>query len=308
MTRPRLQLEQEYDPRSVEKVERLLELLEALARNPFLEKRLVLHGGTALNLFHLPRVRRLSVDIDLLYVGAVSREAMLEERDEVVGQLFSEARLLDYHVGTPKEDHAGLTSRMSYGDGRDQIKVDLNFLDRVPVRGWATAWARPLASEVAFACLQPSELAARKVCALFGRVAVRDLYDLQGWSSLSGDPAFAPLAVYYYSLADSFPQRPLDVSVLARFSGRQNDVERDLYPMLTATERPSVEELVSRVAPLFESLSQLAPEHGEYLRLLTEENDYRPGLLFGDYPEALEAARVSPRMEWKLQNLRSRPT
>jgi len=171
MTRPRLQLEQEFDPRSVEKVERLLELLEALARNAFLEKRLVLHGGTALNLFHLPRVMRLSVDIDLLYVGTVSREVMLQERDEVVGQLFAEARLLGYLVGTPKSDHAGLTSRMDYGDGRDQIKVDLNFLDRVPVRGWASAWAGLLTSEVAFPCLTPSELVARKLCALFGRVA-----------------------------------------------------------------------------------------------------------------------------------------
>jgi hypothetical protein len=42
--------------------------------------------------------------------------------------------------------------------------------------------------------------------------------------------------------------------------------------------------------------------------LLAEENDYRPDLLFGDSSEALEAARVSPRMEWKLQNLRSRAT
>jgi|BarGraIncu01122A_1022018.scaffolds.fasta_scaffold51987_2 hypothetical protein len=78
--------------------------------------------------------------------------------------------------------------------------------------------------------------------------------------------------------------------------------------MLPATERPSVEELVSQVASLLESLSRLAPEHREYLRLLAEENDYRPDLLFGDSSEALEAARVSPRMEWKLQNLRSRAT
>lgn len=309
MTRRRLQLAQEYDPRSVEKVERLLELLAALARNPFLEKRLVLHGGTALNLFHLPRVVRLSVDIDLLYVGGVSREEMLQERDEVVGQLFAEARLLGYQVGTPKEDHAGITSRMNYRTRRDQIKVDLNSLDRVPVRGWATAWARPtLGAEVAFRCMQPSELAARKICALFGRIAVRDLYDLQYWRSFVESPGFPALAVYYYSLADSFPQRPLDSTVLDRFLSRQAEVERDLYPMLASTERPTVEELVSRVSPLLTLLSELDPEHREYLRLLAQENDYRPELLFRDSPEALEAARVSPRMEWKLHNLRSRTT
>lgn len=76
--------------------------------------------------------------------------------------------------------------------------------------------------------------------------------------------------------------------------------------MLAVGERPTVDDLISRAGPLIDSLSELAPEHREYLHLLGDENEYRPELLFGDSPEELQAARVSPRMEWKLRNLKSR--
>jgi len=41
-----------------------------------------LKGGTALNVFHL-QLDRLSVDIDLNYVGALDRDTMLKERPKI---------------------------------------------------------------------------------------------------------------------------------------------------------------------------------------------------------------------------------
>ncbi len=66
----------------IEKVLHLLNLLDQLNRHPMLKGKWVLKGGTALNLFvfDLPR---LSVDIDLNYVGALEREAMLADRPKV---------------------------------------------------------------------------------------------------------------------------------------------------------------------------------------------------------------------------------
>lgn len=96
------------------------------------------------------------------------------------------------------------------------------------------------------------------------------------------------------------------MSVLRRFASRQAEADQDLYPMLTAAERPTVEVLIARVEPLLETLGRTSPAHREYLRLLAEEHDFRPELLFGDSAGSLEAARASPRMEWKLQNLRAR--
>jgi predicted nucleotidyltransferase component of viral defense system len=69
-----------FDPSNLEKVIRLRQLLIEFQKHPFLQGRLVLKGGTAVNLFYLQLVR-LSVDIDLNYIGQLDREEMLRERD-----------------------------------------------------------------------------------------------------------------------------------------------------------------------------------------------------------------------------------
>ena len=71
-----------FRPDVLEKVAHLLGLLNALRSHPFLKEKLVLKGGTALNLFIFD-VPRLSVDIDLDYVGAEDRAGMLAERPKV---------------------------------------------------------------------------------------------------------------------------------------------------------------------------------------------------------------------------------
>lgn len=71
-----------FRPDMLEKVGLLLQLLDAIHSRPFLKNKLVLKGGTALNLFIFD-VPRLSIDIDFNYVGAVDREAMLAERPKI---------------------------------------------------------------------------------------------------------------------------------------------------------------------------------------------------------------------------------
>src|SRR5207247_9798651 len=69
-----------FQTEPLEKAVLLLELLESIRSHPFLKERIALKGGTALNLFVFD-VPRLSVDIDLNYIGAVDREGMLADRD-----------------------------------------------------------------------------------------------------------------------------------------------------------------------------------------------------------------------------------
>ena len=61
----------------MEKVFHLLHLLESLFSHPFLKGRLALKGGMALNLF-LFDLPRLSIDIDLNYIGGPQLEVMLK--------------------------------------------------------------------------------------------------------------------------------------------------------------------------------------------------------------------------------------
>ena len=63
----------------IEKVHQLLNLLNKLKSHPFLKGKFALKGDSALNLFVF-NIPRLSVDIDLNYIGAIERKKMLADR------------------------------------------------------------------------------------------------------------------------------------------------------------------------------------------------------------------------------------
>ena len=94
-----------FQSNNLEKVLRLRELLTEFQKHTFLGGRLVLRGGTALNLFYLG-LTRLSVDIDLNYVAHLEREAMLAERSEMVRAVEQVSAGLGYKVQNGIDDHA----------------------------------------------------------------------------------------------------------------------------------------------------------------------------------------------------------
>lgn len=71
-----------FPPRTLDKVERLLDLLAEIDEHSMLKDKLALHGGTAINLFML-NIPRLSVDIDLSYIGSVEKDVMLADRPTI---------------------------------------------------------------------------------------------------------------------------------------------------------------------------------------------------------------------------------
>src|SRR3546814_363848 len=91
---------------TLEKVLRLLDLLQEIARDSVLSERLVLKGGTALNVFHLD-LDRLSVDIDLNYIGALDRAVMETERPTVDAALNRLLTSQGYAVRRQPDEHAG---------------------------------------------------------------------------------------------------------------------------------------------------------------------------------------------------------
>jgi hypothetical protein len=95
----------------------------------------VLKGGTALNVFVL-ELPRLSVDIDLNYVGRADREGMLEERPQIEDAVRAVCERQETTVRRAPSDHAGGKWRLSYeraAGGTGSLELDLNFLLRVPL-------------------------------------------------------------------------------------------------------------------------------------------------------------------------------
>ncbi len=165
----------------LEKVAHMLGLLDALMIHSFLKEKLVLKGGTALNMFFF-NVPRLSVDIDLNYVGAEDRDGMLAVRPKVEQALQAVFAREGFTVRRMPEEHAGGKWSLRYKNvpGRGgNLEVDLNFMFRVPL--WPVTFrdSHPIGAwqSTGIPVLDLHELAAGKLAALFSRRQARDLFD-----------------------------------------------------------------------------------------------------------------------------------
>lgn len=296
-----------FSPRILDKVERLLDLLDELATHPLLRGKLALHGGTAINLFMLD-IPRLSVDIDLSYVGSVGREEMLADRPVVERSIIEVANSQDYTVLGAQGGHAGRTFVLNYRSqwGVDHVKVDCIYLSRSPLMQ-IQAKVSPMRPDLRVPVFADAELVGGKAKAFFDRVKVRDLYDLANLKRVIDDwPEHGRIQahriiLFYASLSAAFPRgfddRP------DRFIDKAVELEGELSPMLRrGAIAPSLDELIATARGFISAYVLPRTEREqEYLDRFAR-GDFEPWLLFGGGPVA-RAALASPEAQWKLQNL-----
>jgi hypothetical protein len=154
---------------------------------------LSLRGGTALNLLHLD-VPRLSVDLDLDFVGAAGAAEAATRRPELLRAIVELAGRSGYRVAPERPSHAMAHLRLAFVDASGRpafLKLDVNFLDRVPVLPTVRMPVRhPFGDDVEPTHVQTlmlDELAAAKVIALARRSLARDLFDVASLASLDFD-------------------------------------------------------------------------------------------------------------------------
>ena len=304
-------LVKEFPPQTLEKVERLLDLLEEFGEHPGLRGKLALHGGTAINLFLLD-IPRLSVDIDISYIGAIEREAMLLDRPIIERSIIEVAKSQGYSVSGGAAGHAGRTFILGYHSpwGADHVKVDCIYLNRSPLLPVApmTSALRP---ELGVPMFASAELIGGKVKAFYDRVKIRDLYDISNLGRLLKHMAESDrdlahsIILYYASLSASFPHG--FSSRQERFENLHFDFRDQLLPMLRESEQEVTLEGLIEGAKTFISqyVSPRTDDEREFLERFAR-GDFNPALLFGDNALA-EAAQVSPEAQWKLLNLKKMP-
>ena len=180
-TLQRIASETSYQPDTIEKVLRLLDILQEISRDAELRGQFALKGGTALNVFHL-NLDRLSVDIDLNYIGARDLETMKAERVKVEDALNRLLTSQGYKIRRKPNEHAGGKWIMHFTSASEQkatLEVDLNYVARQPLFGTSRM------SSVTFGGMRANnvlvldihEIVAGKLVALFDRHAARDLFD-----------------------------------------------------------------------------------------------------------------------------------
>ena len=296
----------------LEKAIHLLGLLDVMCSHPFLKGKLALKGGTALNLFVFD-VPRLSVDIDLNYVGNESREAMLEERprlEEAIQAVFSRE---DFSIRRIPQEHAGGKWSLRYAAASGQsgrIDVDINYMYRVPLWPVAMMDSRPLSSwRVSdIPVVDIHELAAGKLTALLARRRARDLFDSRLVFAIDGlDLVRLRTAFVVYGAMARKDWRTVSIEDAA-FD--PTELASQLVPSLrldgirgleaTSYGKALVEEcqtVLSRLLPF--NRSELA-----FLDLLLEEGKIDATLLTSD--SALQQRiQDQPLLEWKARHVRS---
>ncbi len=297
-----------FRPESLEKVIRLIGLLNGIFSQPFLRDRLVLKGGTALNLF-LFDVPRLSVDIDLNYIGSVSRDGMEAERPELERRLQRVFEADDFTVRHVPDEHAGGKWQLRYPGSQGQggnLEVDLNYLHRVPLEPVRFLDSRALGLFQAkdIPVLGLHDLAAGKLIALLDRSAARDVFDAAGLFGLPGldmDLLRLPFVVM------GAMSRTMDLRAAAPEGAEMapGDFDRMVRPLLRPGGQGRDLEGIQRAAR--DGLAKLLPlrsHEAAFIEALWDRGEIHPELLTAD-PGVQAAVASMPMLLWKAQHVRS---
>lgn len=301
-----------FRPDVLEKVARLLGLLEALGSHPFLKGKLTLKGGTALNLFVF-NVPRLSVDIDLNYVGAEDREIMLAERPKIEQAVQAVCAREGFTIRRMPEEHGGGKWSLRYQSAAGQggnLEVDLNFMYRVPLWPVKIADSHPIgiwqAAQVPLVDIH--ELAAGKLAALLARQQARDLFDSHSLLQMGNlDRDRLRTAFVVYGAMNRKDWRTVSIKDVSWHSA---EFARQMIPTLrvnTLRKRESVE----AYGTLFleecrQALSVVLPfseAEKAFLDLLLDRGEIDSTILTAD-PNLQQRIQRQPLLEWKAGNVR----
>jgi predicted nucleotidyltransferase component of viral defense system len=308
----RVAAESGFQPESLEKVLRLLEVLEAVRSHPFLKTRMALKGGTALNLFVFD-VPRLSVDIDLNYLGPTDRDAMLAERPRVDEAIQAVCGRLGIQVKRVPGDHAGGKWRLSYQSalGRPAtLEVDVNYMLRTPLWPVVLRSSRPVADAAVadVPVVDVHELAAGKLAALLGRQASRDVFDAHRvLREVSFDRRRLRTAFVVYGAFNRTDWRTVAVDDVKM---SPKEVEQMLLPLLRTGERPPrsaladwTSNLVAECRAALDLVLPLTREEQEFVTGVNERGEVLPELLTDD-ADVRATIQSHPMLLWKVKNVR----
>lgn len=308
-----LALERGFPADTVETVAKLLEVLVAIRNHAFTRDRLALKGGTAINLFVLD-VPRLSVDIDLNYVGSIELAGAHGDRPGLLETLREILHVVGVRGTNVSDKAAGSVLQGSFRGTRNQklnLKIDLNWMYRVPLWGRHALDARVLSSVGATGVqvVDLHELIAGKIVALLDRRYPRDMHDVAVLlRKVPLDNERLRLGVVALSACSN----RLDLRVLGPSFGVpvRADVEAQLGPVIGTRDRPSDIDfhqwVASMVAACEEHLAcvlPLAQAEREFLDRLLEYGEVRPDLLTSDAALADRLLR-HPGISWRALNVR----
>lgn len=301
-----------YKPEILEKVYRLMSVLDQFMSVSYLRDRLVLKGGTALNLFYFDEVPRLSVDIDFNYIGQIEREKMLQERpivNDAINQILLQNQ---FELDRSPTHHAGGKMVWRYPSVLGQkgnLEIDLNYMYRQSLWPIKIMTSKMMPDKnIKVPVLDIHELAAGKLSALFSRTASRDLFDshyLLTKCNIEPQKLRTSFTIYLAMTEISLSnlnQQYIEYNLM--------DIRNRLFPVFRQEALPRSQSALKRWANdtlggLHEALSILLPlkkEEIEFISLIREQGIIKPELLTED-KRLISVVEMHPAIVWMAKKI-----
>ncbi|NRP14373.1 MULTISPECIES: nucleotidyl transferase AbiEii/AbiGii toxin family protein [unclassified Marinobacterium] len=269
-------------------VKLLLDVLPEVAR----ESSFALHGGTAINLF-IRDMPRLSVDIDLTYIGFDDRNTALQGINAGLERIKTRIEGLRSSI---KVQHRSDVCKLLVDDQGVKIKLEVNTIGRGLLH---EANRMPLCDraqeEFDVFCAIPvvplSQLYGGKICAALDRQHPRDLFDVRLLSDEEGIGDNVKLGIIYGLLCSN---RPTHEMLNPRLSDQRAAYENQFRGMSDVTfSYTDFEEtralLIARVKSLLNDVDR---------EFLLGVNRLEPDWSHYNF-------QVFPAIKWKLLNLQN---
>lgn len=297
---------------TLEKVERLIRILEWMNSDEKLNKLLALKGGTAINtaVFNFPR---LSVDIDLDLTENLSKEEMIKERETIHNLLINYLNSNNYKINMEKsKDVYALDSIVAeYIDIKgniDNIKIEINYMNRVHILETKKI---DVSTDVfknkhlTIHCIHPIEIYAAKLCALLSRTTARDLYDVYTLSKYDlfdneEKKLLKQCFMLEYIAVNDYKLKDMKIDNIERL--KRQDIKTKLLPTLKDRNprNSNIDEMKQSVREYSKDILIVDDKTKEFYDKF-QKGIYEPELLF-DNEEIIERIKEHPMIIWKLNN------
>lgn len=294
---------------NLEKVIRLSNILDFLVSDDGLKRKLVLKGGTAINLtvFDMPR---LSVDIDLDYCCNSDKDTMMADRAVIGQEILRHMQSNGYTLHpSSKNTHAldsWVFSYLNAGGNKDNIKIEINYMMRTHILEPRTQKTSvPFIEEVDVYALAPLELFGSKIKALIERAAPRDMYDVNRMIKqkiVKDDQMDMLRKIVVFYLAVGGKNKPEKEYSLERIQNiRFPQIRSALIPVLKKTEKFDFEEAKANVTSFLSNLLHLGEDEKTFIDAFNQ-GEYKPEALFDD-PEIINRIKEHPMALWKMNEV-----
>lgn len=280
----RIAAEEGFVRDTLEKVYRLVEILQYINSNPLMMKCLALKGGTAINLtiFNLPR---LSVDIEkYMFSKGYRKSPKSKSKYSLDSMIFS------------YQNTAGIN---------DNIKIEINYSMRVHIYPlvYRKIQTGNVFDEFEVLSVAGTEIFGSKIKALLDRAAPRDLYDVDNmikyglFNGTKEKDMLRKCTIFYMAVGNKEVPEGIELNAVDEIT--QYRIKTDLIPVKRKKERFDLDETKRRVRNYLEDTMQLTVSEKHFLEEFREKK-YHPEYLFDDL-ETINRVGKHPMALWKIR-------